>query len=338
MSASQLWRRHSFFNYTYMGVSNLIYHLKSGKNVKALFFACGALRDIVPDAWYRARKSAILRDVENRSDYSYILDRVNYYNKLDAPASLGTDSILAGNIHKAKHFSSYYYDTREISHYFPASAKVRLEWGDVTTVPPFPSIVKSRPIAGDNLNSVVLKLDKIRHFITVNDPVKWDDKLPIVYFRGKIPHKEKRERFFNLYFDNPLCNLGDSSRHGNPKWKVAKSTIREHLNYRYILALEGNDVASNLKWVMSSRSLAVMPKPEFETWFMEGRLIPDVHYLEIREDYSDLEERIAYCESHPEFVQNIIKNANEYMAQFADSRRERIISLLVFEKYLRLTR
>ena len=38
-------------------------------------------------------------------------------------------------------------------------------------------------------------------------------------------------------------------------------TIREHLDYKFIMALEGNDVASNLKWVMSSNSIAVMTRP-----------------------------------------------------------------------------
>ena len=49
-----------------------------------------------------------------------------------------------------------------------------------------------------------------------------------------------------------------------------KLSILEQLEYKFVLCLEGNDVATNLKWVMSSNSLAVMPKPRYETWFMEG--------------------------------------------------------------------
>lgn len=67
-----------------------------------------------------------------------------------------------------------------------------------------------------------------------------------------------------------------------------KKTIREHLDYKFIIALEGNDVASNLKWVMSSNSLAVMTRPTCETWFMEGQLIPDYHYVEVKEDFLTL--------------------------------------------------
>ena len=41
---------------------------------------------------------------------------------------------------------------------------------------------------------------------------------------------------------------------------------------------------------MSSNSVAVMPKPKYESWFMEGKLIPDYHYVLIKDDYSDFEE------------------------------------------------
>ena len=53
------------------------------------------------------------------------------------------------------------------------------------------------------------------------------------------------------------------------------------------MCVEGVDVATNLKWVMSSNSIAVMPKPEIESWFMEKTLIPDFHYIEIKKDYSE---------------------------------------------------
>ena len=103
------------------------------------------------------------------------------------------------------------------------------------------------------------------------------------------------------------------------------------------MALEGNDVASNLKWVMSSNSVAVMPRPVYETWFMEGRLIPNFHYIEIKPDYSDLIERIEYYNNHIDEVKAIIKNANEYVRQFRNKKQEDLISLLVMKKYFEET-
>lgn len=109
------------------------------------------------------------------------------------------------------------------------------------------------------------------------------------------------------------------------------------LKYRYIMALEGVDVVSNLKWVMSSNCIAVMPKPTYETWFMEGSLIPDYHYIEIKPDYSDLIERTQYYSNHLEEAEAIIQHAHEYVEQFKNKKQEKLLSLMVFERYFRQT-
>ncbi len=93
-------------------------------------------------------------------------------------------------------------------------------------------------------------------------------------------------------------------------------TINEHLAYKFIMALEGNDVASNLKCIMSSNSIAVMPRPKYETWFMEGTLIPDYHYIEVKPDYSDVEEKINYYIANPDKAEAIIEHAHAYVEGF----------------------
>jgi hypothetical protein len=110
-------------------------------------------------------------------------------------------------------------------------------------------------------------------------------------------------------------------------------SIYDQLRYRYILALEGNDVASNLKWVMSSNSVAVMPKPKMETWFMEGKLVAGYHYVEIADDYSDLPDKILYYEKHPEEAKEIVRHANEWCKPFVNKRRERLIEVMTLRKY-----
>jgi hypothetical protein len=96
-------------------------------------------------------------------------------------------------------------------------------------------------------------------------------------------------------------------------------------------------VASNLKWVMSSQSIAVMPKPKYETWFMEGLLVADVHYIIIKDDYTDLEQRLNYYIKNQDKAQQIIENANAYVQQFKDPKNERLISLLIMKKYFEKT-
>ena len=47
---------------------------------------------------------------------------------------------------------------------------------------------------------------------------------------------------------------------------------------------------------MSSNSLCFMPKPKYETWFMEGKLIPNHHYVLIEDDYSNLLEQAGLAD------------------------------------------
>lgn len=50
---------------------------------------------------------------------------------------------------------------------------------------------------------------------------------------------------------------------------------KEQMKYKFIISLEGNNVASNLKWAMNSNSLVLASKIACQTWFIEGTLKPN---------------------------------------------------------------
>ena len=70
---------------------------------------------------------------------------------------------------------------------------------------------------------------------------------------------------------------------------------------------------------------------------MEGRLIPEHHYIEISDDYSDFESKIRYYLAHPDRAEAISRNANEWVRQFLDPQREKLISLAVLKRYFEMT-
>jgi hypothetical protein len=298
----------------------------------------------MPAIIYRLRLRLIIASLYYRQDKEYIEDRVNYYSKqfsIDNQDSSKWWKKQIGDfkLKDCKVSTVYFYDTWEYLRYFDKRYRFNYVFGDVTHIPSQPSFVKSRPITDDNMNSVVLKLNKIRHFIFVHDRLGYRDKKDCAIFRGSLTGKPKRISFFEQYFNHPLCDLGTHSR-GNAlpdEWKKKKISIYEQLKYKFVFALEGNDVASNLKWIMSSNSVAVMPEPTYETWFMEGRLIPNYHYIKIERDFSDLEDRLKYYIQNPDKAEEIIRNANEYVKQMLDEKREHLISLLVLDRYFRLS-
>ena len=310
----------------------IIRNFYSHKNIKLFYYLGGYLRLIFPLLKNRNNYiNRLLKRFKNEKDY--IKMRVNYYNKINYKISPDLDWIPTSSMKIPNQGTVYFFDLKEYVRFYPSKFLVSFLFGDITKIPKSPSFVKTRPIKGDNENSVLFKLNKVRHFTYTNDRVKFSDKLNILIGRNAVQQKQRID-FFKKYFDHPLCNLGQiNSGTTHDIWLKNKISINEQLKYKFVLCIEGYDVATNLKWVMSSNSIAVMPKPKFESWLMEGKLIPNFHYILIKDDFSDLEERLKYYIKNDIKAYEIIKNANKYIRQFQNKKREDLISLLILEKY-----
>lgn len=321
----------------------LYYILHSGKNSNLKYYLRCYLREYTPKCFSQWRLENLLKTVDVHPDREYILERVAYYCKLTANSRFNRqaweekavrlrDQEITGQ-------KAYYFDAMEYARYFSQDLRWILDAGDKPYVAPEPAIVKNRPLVKDNDNSVILNLDKNRHFLFVNDHKPWEKKKNMAIFRGDLgPRKQNRDTFMNLWVGHPMIDAASTNRSdAHPEWQKQKLTIGEHLNYKFIMSLEGNDVASNLKWVMSSNSIAVTPRLTQETWFMEGKLIPNYHYIAVRDDFADLEERLQYYIDHEEEAKAIIRHAHKHVSQFWNKDRERLISLLVLKHYFDVT-
>lgn len=323
-----------------------LYYLRhNGKNSNLLYFLKAYMREYTPKFLTRNMLNSELAKLNQHEDKEYILQRVDYYNKLTADSKFNKQNwekeAIAISRQPMTRQKVYYFDAMEIARYFSGKLKWILLSGDVTHVPAVPTIIKSRPLVDNNQNSVVLKMEKVRHFLFVDDKKPWHEKKDMAIFRGDLgARKQNRDIFMNRFANgqSPLVDAASTNLiPEHPEWHAQKMTIAEHLDYKFIMSLEGNDVASNLKWVMSSNSIAVTPKHTVETWFMEGTLIPNYHYIEVKNDFSDLEERLTYYIEHPEEAEAIIRHAHEYVDQFRDLKREKLISLLVLKRYFEIT-
>ena len=321
----------------------LYYILNSGKNSNLKYYLRSYLREYMPKCFSQWALNSLLQQAENHPNSEYLHQRAKYYCKLtdksvfsrqdwEAKAVRLRDQEVTGQ-------KTYYFDAMEYARYFNQNLRWILDAGDKPYVAPEPAIVKNRPLVENNENSVILNLDKNRHFLFVDDKRSWREKKDIAIFRGDLgPRKQNRDLFMNRWAGHPMVDAASTNRsEEHPEWQKGKLTIGEHLNYKFIMSLEGNDVASNLKWVMSSNSIAVSPRLTQETWFMEGTLQPNYHYIEVRDDFADLEERMQYYIQHPEEAEAIIQHAHDYVRQFQDQKQERLISLLVLKKYFDVT-
>lgn len=264
-----------------------------------------------------------------------IESRVNYYLNVEK-TNISNNSIRLKNFTRPKKGTMYFFDLLKSTRYFNNAYKINFKFGDIQDNQESLTIVKSRPI-NHNGNSVIMKLDSLRHYHFVNDKIPFSEKKNMAVWRGYI-HKENRRSLVEKFHNHSLCNIGQSNENlENPNWQKKYLSIKDQLKYKFIISIEGLDVATNLKWIMSSNSLCFMPTPKFETWYMEGKLIPNIHYVHIKDDYSDLEEKITYYSNNEKLSLKIIANAQDWVNQFKNKKLEKIISLKVLEKYFKVT-
>ena len=308
---------------------NKFFRIDLSKNVKLFFYIKHIAILFTPKIFFSLQRKKLLEEAEKDTS---LQTRVNYYNKTTSfqlPAEAKSYSQFLQEKKK-----TYFFDLLAFLKYFPSSFRFYYVFGDVVTIPKAPAFVKSRPIGNDNANAVLFKLNKIRHFIFVNDTLAFEEKKDMVVWRGKC-YKAHRQEFVQKFYNHPLCDIGQTNTKGNTNvpWQKGKLSLKQQLEYKFILAIEGNDVASNLKWAMSSSSLVFMTKPKYETWFMEGTLKAGYHYAQLKDDYSDLEEKVNYYKEHTEEAKEIIHHANLYTKEFQNLYKEKLISLLVMQKY-----
>ena len=276
-----------------------------------------------------------------------IRSRVNYYNKINEEFQLSENAVTNYellfkqmlklkkryvNKKPVKKRTTYFFDLFSVFSFFPKHKKLDYKFGDITHTFPSPTIVKSRPIVNSK-NSVIMGLNKVRHFNFIEDPINFAEKKDMAVWRGYAKNSENREYFIKNYYDVPTFDIGQHAPKVNEPWHRPYMPISKQLRFKFIFCIEGADTATNIKWVMSSNSVCVMPKPKYETWFMEGKLKPDFHYISIKDDFSDAEDKINFFIKHPNDVKKIIANSNYFVNQFKDQRREKLISLLVLDKY-----
>jgi len=290
----------------------------------------------IPRKYYQRGLPRIVAKI-NPEQKNAVRDRINYYNRL-RDSFLLDPSAQPMSLNILNSQRNYQMDLYRSVRRFPPHFRVNARFGDITDVPLVPTIVKARPIDGDHPNAILFNMNRIRHFVFVRDPTPFAQKQNKLVWRGNA-RQDLRQYFLEKYYHHPKCDVGHARKRRSPatEWSRPYLSITEQLQHKFILSIEGNDVATNLKWILSSNSLCFMPRPRMETWFMEGRLQAGRDYVQLRDDFSDLEEKMDFYERNTEAALAIIQNANRHAAQFMDTTVEEAIALLVLEKYFYLS-
>ena len=263
------------------------------------------------------------------------------------------NQLFLGSCFNHGHFlSAYCNPIIDIMNKFGINKTVSVAVGDNRSSFDTPTLVKSR--ARDSKNCVLFKLNPSRHWapcsIAKENDIRFRDKLPAVCWRGVTTGlwsddadveinssrfhlmkqwSESSDSILNIgltqFAPSVTHKLGNKTREMINNFLREKLTIGEQLRYRYILSLEGNDVATNLKWIMCSNSIPVMPMPSVECWAMEFTLEPWINFIPIKHDTSDLLEAVSFAEENIKLTRKIRKNNKLMMKKYFKQSSEDIL-------------
>jgi len=321
-------------------------NLKSS-TAKRHYYFVNILKLLIPNFFYRIRLNHILN--KEYEDKKYVNSRLKYYikkvshfsvsNKSKNLSQLFMNQLIKNkqNSHAIDFYNSLRFFNPNYKSDFVYNTTDYVDSNISKRIPKVPSFVKSRPIKNDNENSILLKLNQIKLYHFIDDLKEFENKKNKAVWRGDIKNNKQRAFFVENFHTIPIFNISQSMSGYDLSYAKGFMSIKDQLQYKFIFCLEGKCISTNLYWVMSSNSICVMPKPKYETWFMEGKLKDGVHYIEVNDDFSNAEEKINfYMNNHFECLK-IIENAHNYVNQFKDLERERLIQLLVLKNYFILT-
>lgn len=193
------------------------------------------------------------------------------------------------------------------------------------------------------LQPIVWKLATHRHYglldqVAENDKA-WEEKKNKAVFRGQLTGslgfnkraaaeesclKLHRCRLVYNHANSTLLNAKlTSTRKRLPNvingvnLTTSSISVRHLLKYKGIVMLEGNDVASGLKWALLSNSVVLMPIPRRTSWAMEELLQPWVHYVPLNDEATDVEEKMMWIRTHDADAQRISYAATLWIQDLA---------------------
>lgn len=196
--------------------------------------------------------------------------------------------------------------------------------------------------------------------ITASEELCWSKRLPIAFWRGVMsgghyPHTEwdfkprSRLAFCGKHFPdfvNASFIPNEHSRKLHASWQsyLKQNGLmgefilpEEQIQYRYLVAVDGDGAAASLQWqLFSGSTLLKVQSPRLE-WFYGG-LIPHEHYLPVREDSTDLPTLVQWLRENDHEAMRIAENARLFAEERLTDTAIFIYTYKLLEAYAALQR
>jgi hypothetical protein len=135
-------------------------------------------------------------------------------------------------------------------------------------------------------------------------------KTPQVVWRGaKWTNLEVREALLNVTEGKPWADVAEIN------WKAKDNmiTTEELCDYMFLAHTEGQSWSGRLKYLLNCNSLSIIHDLEWRTHYYH-LLVPDgpeQNYISVKQDFSNLEQKVEWLLDHPDHAQRVVDNAME---------------------------
>ena len=115
----------------------------------------------------------------------------------------------------------------------------------------------------------------------------------------------------------------------------SKMSVQDQLKAKALILLEGNDIASGLKWALYSNSVVMMQSPHVISWAMEDLLEPWVHYIPLNDNLTDVEEKIDWMIENDDIAEEIARNGKLWIHNLVFHPKAKQEDELIVDEMLR---
>lgn len=168
-------------------------------------------------------------------------------------------------------------------------------------------------------------LHQVQHGIS---EFPWKKKKELAFWRGATTggrytkenyKKLPRTKLVDLSKQHPeiidarfttIITESDEVKEGLKSYLATPVSVFSHLQYKYQLLIDGHCSAfSRAYWQLNSKCLTFKQDSPYVQWFY-GALKPNVHYIPVKRDLSDLLLQIQWAKKHDKDSRRIAKNAH----------------------------
>lgn len=179
-----------------------------------------------------------------------------------------------------------------------------------------------------------LYLNRYNQYRSIHRGIPFISKIPKLVYAGN-----DRGSLFNFMTDKKIKL---SQRAFFASDSVNKTNVfcpphiprEDMINYKYILDIDGNACTWDATaWKLNSGSVIFKPESDWKQWFYD-EYTPWSHFVPIKDDFKDLQEKIDWCEENPKKCLEMVKNCKSLFQKIYHhpnvvKEMEKVVDILV---------